>query len=293
MAARTAKKTPAKKAPAKKAAAKTTAPAPAGRPSVNAILTNLRAHPETAPEVLEAELASGAPRPSLVKRLERMLGNTRRRGRPAAPDPRLLDVLDARRGGASWRAIATELEYPDPAAAERAFAQAMQMLEVTSVANQILLEHDRLDRIQAMLWPKALRGDAESLDRLMRVLEQRSKGPRPLDNRDDRIAGPVERGTDEEVGRLKKHAPALAAAALVLARAVDDNAGDPEKAASIARELRISMTQLRGLAGTRADGDAEDEAETRAAAVGGRGVVVPQSRLAELRSQVDRGYRAP
>jgi hypothetical protein len=162
-----------------------------------------------------------------------MLGNTRRRGRPAAPDPRLLDVLDARRGGASWRAIATELEYPDPAAAERAFAQAMQMLEVTSVANQILLEHDRLDRIQAMLWPKALRGDAESLDRLMRVLEQRSKGPRPLDNRDDRIAGPVERGT------------------------------------------------------------AEDEAETRAAAVGGRGVVVPQSRLAELRSQVDRGYRAP
>jgi hypothetical protein len=169
----------------------------------------------------------------------------------------------------------------------------MQMLEVTSVANQILLEHDRLDRIQAMLWPKALRGDAESLDRLMRVLEQRSKGPRPLDNRDDRIAGPVERGTDEEVGRLKKHAPALAAAALVLARAVDDNAGDPEKAASIARELRISMTQLRGLAGTRADGDAEDEAETRAAAVGGRGVVVPQSRLAELRSQVDRGYRAP
>jgi hypothetical protein len=109
MAARTAKKTPAKKAPAKKAAAKTTAPAPAGRPSVNAILTNLRAHPETAPEVLEAELASGAPRPSLVKRLERMLGNTRRRGRPAAPDPRLLDVLDARRGGASWRGRRTRV----------------------------------------------------------------------------------------------------------------------------------------------------------------------------------------
>lgn len=285
----TARTAPAKKAPAKKRAVRRPpATAPAKRRAVNTILADVRKHPDTVAAELETEKATASPRPSLVRRLEAMLEPPRPRGPKPPPDPRMFDVVDARRGGASWHAIAESLRFPDAAAAEALFAQAMDSLRVSSVTSQVRLEHERLDRLQATFWPKALRGDVDALNALFRVLEQRAARPRALDHSEDRLPGPTERAAKREVERLEKHAPALAAAALILARAVDDNAGDPDLAIVAARELRISMTQLRGLAGSRPDDDAGDPTE-RPAASGD--VVVPAGRLEALRGKVDNGYR--
>lgn len=205
----------------------------------------------------------------------------RRRGRKPKPDPRLLEVLEMRRDGKSLATIAEDLKYPDVAAAAKAFDQAMQMLAIPSVANQRMLERERLDHLQVQLWPLAIDGDTKALDQLLDVLEQRMKIPPPLDNRPDRELGPIEAATVKETAKLERHAPALAAAARILARAVDDNAGDP---AEVARELRISMTQLRGLAGTRVEEEHPETPEKK-------DVVVPPSRLEELRAEVDSGTR--
>lgn len=299
--------TAAKKRPAKKAAAakpsrrssKKAAPAkPTSRPprrlSVNATLAEVRKHPKTAAAVLEAEQAHAAPRPSLVAKLEAMVAPDRPRG-PLPDDPRIAQVVEARRGGASFSAIAAEMYAGDEAAARRAFDQGMRVHSVTSVANQILLEHARLDRLQAQVWPRALRGDVDALQQLFRILDERASLPRPLDDDPDRVKGTVEAATEAEADRLRKHAPALAAAVLVLARGVDDNAGDPDRALVIARELRISMTQLRGLAGTRVDDDASDDDESGQTGHRGQptagGVVIPEARLAGLRLKVDSVYR--
>jgi hypothetical protein len=206
----------------------------------------------------------------------------RRRGRKPKPDPRLWQVLKMRRDGKSLPDIAKELKYPHVEAAAKAYDQAMQMMAIPSVANQRMLERERLDHLQLQLWPEAIAGDAKALDQLLDVIEQRMKIPPPLDNSVDRVLGPTEAATKKETEKLARYAPALAAAALLLARAVDDNAGDP---ADVARELRISMTQLRGLAGTRIEEEDPDTPKPKG------GVVVPPSRLEELRGEVDSGTR--
>lgn len=213
---------------------------------------------------------------------------SRRRGRKPKPDPRLLEVLKLRRDGKSYADIATALKYSSPDLAFRAFEQAMQMLEVTSIANTRLLELERLNQLQSALWPQASEGDPKALDLLLKVLDQKLSIPQPLDNRPDRQLGPVEAATAKETAKLASHAPALAAAVLVLARSVDDNASDPAAAANASRELRISMTQLRGLAGTRVEGDKDPDTPQPRKKTAGE-VVVPASRLEELRREADSG----
>lgn len=256
-----AKKAPAKRAaPGKKAAAKKTA----GRKTT--------------------KTAAAAKAPSTPPR---------RRGRKPAPDRRLLQVLELRRKGMSFAEIAKKLKYSSADLAFRAFEQAIQMLEITSIANTRLLQLEQLTQLQSALWPDASTGDPKALDLMLKVMDRQASIPPPLDNRSDRELGPVEAATKKETAKLVEHAPALAAAVLVLARSVDDNASDPKSAEKSARELRISMTQLRGLAGTRMPEDKEPTTpQPRKGAKKAAAVVVPESRLEALRRQVDSGPRA-
>lgn len=271
----TTRKTAAKKVPAK---APTRRTAKAAAPAKKTPAKKATAKKPTSRKSTARKSTGAAKRPPAAA--------PRRTGRKPKPDPRLIEVLQARRDSKSFETIAAELKYPNAAAAFRAFEQGMQLLEMTSVSNERLLERERLEHLQSVLWPEAQLGDPKALDLLLKVIDQKTAIPSPLDNRPDRPLGPVEAGTKLETATLASHAPALAAAVLTLARNVDDNAGDPKAAAIAARELRISMTQLRGLAGTRLEPEHDDTPKPRK---GRKSVVVPESRLEQLRRLADSG----
>lgn len=263
-----AKKTAAKKVPAKRASQAKSPRTTTAAPAKKAAKTPAKKSPTKT-----ASTRTGRPR--------------RRDGRRPAPDARLLQVLELKRDGKSYAEIATKLKYSSADLAFRAFEQAMQMLEVTSIANDRLLQRERLNQLQGALWPDAKDGDPKALDLLLKIMDRQAAIPQPLDSRPDRQLGDVEAATKKETEKLARHAPALAAAVLVLARNVDDNASDPKAAEKAARELRISMAQLRGLAGTRVEPESGGAPQPRKGAK--KSVVVPPSRLEQLRQQADSG----
>lgn len=172
-----------------------------------------------------------------------------RRPKPPVDDPRNSQVLELRRAGVAMDAIAKQLGYPSVEAAHEALIAALDATLPPPPDEAKRLELDRLDRLQVPLWAKALRGDLAAYDRIARIMAERQRvvSTDPLPPTDKR--GPIETATADECERLKDNAPALAAAALVLARVVDENTGDAAAVSTAARELRITMSQLRGLAG--------------------------------------------
>lgn len=169
---------------------------------------------------------------------------------PAVRDRR---VLDLRRKGKTFEAIAKQLRFRDPlavhAAYERALAAAMPQTPDQVRRGQL----DQVAVQEEKLWPKADEGDLAAIAGLVELVLERQRiqaTPAPLESK--RRMGPVETATKEEADRLHEVAPALAATALVLARVVDDNSeSEPGYTATAAHQLRMHMSQLRGLAGTR------------------------------------------
>lgn len=87
-------------------------------------------------------------------------------------DPELAQqVLGMRRGGVSFDRIADQLGLT-PQAAKALFDQA---LSAHDPAFQRALEADRLDRLHAAMWPRALQGEVDAVDRVLRISERREK----------------------------------------------------------------------------------------------------------------------
>lgn len=174
---------------------------------------------------------------------------TSRKKAPPRVSQRDRQVLELRRGGVPLDVIAEQMKFRDAAAAHAAYLRALDGTMPAARDEAKRLELDRLDKLQTVLWPKALRGDLQALDRLVGTAQERmrliSTDPLP----DPEQLGPIETATREECASLDGVAPALAAAAIVLARVVDENRTDAGATATAARELRMTMTQLRGLAG--------------------------------------------
>lgn len=173
----------------------------------------------------------------------------RRRNPQPKDDPLRSQVLELRRAGVAMDVIAKQLGYPSVQAAHDALVAALDATLQPTPDEEKRLLLDRLDRLQTSLWTKAMRGDLGAFAALERIMSDRHRivSTDPLPPNDQR--GPIETATADECARLKPVAPALAAAALVLARIVDENKTDAGAAATAARELRITMSQLRGLAG--------------------------------------------
>ncbi|HTW17068.1 MAG TPA: hypothetical protein VMF51_18200 [Nocardioides sp.] len=160
------------------------------------------------------------------------------------------NVLELRRAGVPFDVIADRLNFRDVSTAHASYLRALAGSLPPARDEAKALEVDRLEKLQTVLWPKALKGDLKAMAQLVDVAQERmriiSTDPLPVTDQ----LGPIETATAEEVDRLRTAAPALAAAALVLARVVDEHRGDPNATATAARELRMTMSQLRGLAGT-------------------------------------------
>ncbi|MFW6776085.1 hypothetical protein ACOACO_17510 [Nocardioides sp. CPCC 205120] len=211
-------------------------------------------------------------------------GNGSRKAREAERDAK---VLELRRAGLGFDTIAKQLRFRDAAGAHAAYERALAEAVPLTIDDRRRLELERLERLQTPLWPKAMKGDLAAVAELGRLARERMAISRtdPLPQDVDRKPGPIEAATREECERLAKNAPALAAAALTLARCVDDAGGDAGATATAARELRMTMSQLRGLAGyaPAAQRPAPADGEDPDGGGGTKGKVVPETKLDELR----------
>jgi len=80
-------------------------------------------------------------------------------------------VLGLRRGGVPFDTIANELQIT-PRVAKSLFEKA---LGTHDPEFQRALEADRLDRLHAALWPKALQGEIDAVDRIVKISERRER----------------------------------------------------------------------------------------------------------------------
>jgi hypothetical protein len=231
---------------------------------------------KTTPKKTAAKKATPRPTKKTVARK----APAKRAPRPRRPTARDKQVLELRRAGVPFDKIATQLRYPTPDAAADAFERALAETLPQPAEQVRQLELDRLERLMTPLWPRAMRGDHAAIAQLMGLSVQRTHvaaDGRPLPEADKGKDGPNEKATKAEIARLHVRESQLSASALHLARGLDKTDEGSVASATLARELRMTMQTLRGLAGTAsAPTSGSDQ---------GTGTVVPQSRLQEAREK--------
>jgi len=97
----------------------------------------------------------------------------------AVPSPELVDkevkVLELRRAGLTWQRIAEETGYADHTGAYAAYKRAIKRTMQQPADELREAELDRIDRLQLALWPKAMKGDAQSINTIIRLMERRAR----------------------------------------------------------------------------------------------------------------------
>lgn len=88
---------------------------------------------------------------------------------------RRLMALELRKGGATYRAIAKELGYGGPGAAYKAIDRALKDVMREPAEAVRTLEIERLDAILIGIWPMAKAGDPACIDRVLKIMERRSR----------------------------------------------------------------------------------------------------------------------
>jgi hypothetical protein len=84
-------------------------------------------------------------------------------------------AVELRRTGASYDAIAGQLGYANRSGAWKAVQQALKRSVRESGDAVRQLENDRLDRLLLSLWKRALEGDLEALDRVLKIMKRRAE----------------------------------------------------------------------------------------------------------------------
>jgi hypothetical protein len=93
--------------------------------------------------------------------------------RSFAAAPRQLQALELRRQGATYRQIAVRLGYTSPNGAYKA-VQAALARGFRKPAQAVRdLENNRLDQLQTLYWQRALDGDLQALDQVLKVSSKR------------------------------------------------------------------------------------------------------------------------
>ena len=77
--------------------------------------------------------------------------------------------------GTSYGAIAAEVGYSHRGTAHKAVHKALTARIAVGIDELRRLELDRLDVLQAALWPKAMAGDTAAGTTVLRIIEQRAR----------------------------------------------------------------------------------------------------------------------
>lgn len=84
-------------------------------------------------------------------------------------------VLELRKAGASFAAIARAMEWEAASTAKRAFDRAMLATIQETAAEVRKLELERLDVLLKSVWPAAMRGNVQAIDRCLHIADRRAK----------------------------------------------------------------------------------------------------------------------
>lgn len=91
---------------------------------------------------------------------------------------RRAQAIALRMAGMDYATIAERLDYGSPQAASKDLFRALRSYreeEEAKVEEWRQLESQRLDRLQAAAWAKALKGDLKAIETVLKVISQRSK----------------------------------------------------------------------------------------------------------------------
>ena len=92
---------------------------------------------------------------------------------PAQQTERDRQCLELRRAGLTFDVIAERVGYANRGAAYKAYRRALDQTMPLSTPEARELEFDRLERLHAAVWPKALRGDLKAVDVVLRIAAAR------------------------------------------------------------------------------------------------------------------------
>ena len=96
----------------------------------------------------------------------------------AVPAPELVDrevkVLELRRAGLTWSRIAEQTGYADHTGAYAAYKRAIKRTQQEPADQLRDLELERVDRLQLALWPKAMEGDTNATNTIIRLMQRRA-----------------------------------------------------------------------------------------------------------------------
>jgi len=85
------------------------------------------------------------------------------------------DAIRLRISGCSYDQIAERLGYANRSSAFKAVEAGRLAILAEPAAELVALECARLDELMVALWPKALAGDVQAVDRVLRVMERRAR----------------------------------------------------------------------------------------------------------------------
>lgn len=90
--------------------------------------------------------------------------------------PRAIQALNLKLAGVDWHTIADKLQYADAVdAIEAATAVADTQYDGLPMDPLRLLEVLRYDRLQAAVWPSAMKGDLNAVDRALTIGDRRAR----------------------------------------------------------------------------------------------------------------------
>lgn len=84
------------------------------------------------------------------------------------------NALELRLAGASYRDIAQALEV-SPATALQDCKEALADIPAQQADEMRTVELSRLDRLQRAVWPRAIKGDLQAVDRAIKIIDRRAK----------------------------------------------------------------------------------------------------------------------
>lgn len=84
-------------------------------------------------------------------------------------------ALELRKRGMSYADIAGQVGYRSASGAHQAVQRALQKTIHEAAADLREIEVERLDALQDAVWDRAMEGDKDAVDRVLRVMERRAK----------------------------------------------------------------------------------------------------------------------
>jgi hypothetical protein len=83
-------------------------------------------------------------------------------------------ALELKKAGLSYDEIAVQCGYSSRARAFEAVTRSIRELTQDVAKDVLVLELERLDRLQFGIWEKARGGDLQAIDRVLRIMERRA-----------------------------------------------------------------------------------------------------------------------